>query len=142
MIPMTSSERRITKKLARERRKQLEKAAVFKKGPTRQSLKAKAKRLEKTMIALVRTACVLRDGRCRAPDIEGAKVGRCSGQSERAHFGRHRRARTRGEAPEIRHKTAGSLMLCTAHHRAYDAGKLKITALTDRGCDGPLEFTC
>jgi hypothetical protein len=140
---------RITQKLARERKKQ-DAARAFPKGATRKSLKAKAKRLEKTMIALVRTACVLRDMDCRIStgaygmhlDQMQSYLGQCRGQSEWAHFGAHRRARTRGMAPLDRHTTAGSLMLCRMHHRAYDAGKLKITALTDRGCDGPLEFTC
>jgi hypothetical protein len=142
---------RIGQKLARERKKQ-DAARAFPKGPTRKSLKAKVKRLEKTMITLVRTACVLRDGRCRClstitiPDRGLGSVaafgGLCSGQSEWAHFGRYKRARTRNQQPMARHNTQGSLMLCLVHHRAYDAGKLKITALTDRGCDGPLEFTC
>jgi hypothetical protein len=97
------------------------------------------------MIALVRTACVLRDGRCRFLREDFAAQQRaqnfCSSVAEWAHFGAHKRARTRGMAPLERHTTAGSLMLCTRHHRQYDAGTLKITALTDRGCDGPLEFT-
>ncbi len=142
---------RISQKLARERKKQ-DAARAFPKGPTRKAVKAKKGRLEKTMIALVRTACVLRDGHCRftfagqtanQDRVVGQQVvcnGR--GQSEWAHFGRYKRARTRNERPQDRHQTAGSLMLCTAHHRAYDAGTLQITALTDRGCDGPLEFTC
>jgi hypothetical protein len=133
---------RIGQKLARERKTQ-DAQRAFPKGPTRKSLKAKAQRLEKTLIARVRTACVLRDGRCRTYDLTaGSSVGPCNGQSEWAHYGRYKRARTRNERPQDRHTTAGSLMLCTAHHRAYDAGKLKITALTGRGCDGPLEFTC
>jgi hypothetical protein len=141
---------RIGQKLARERKKQ-DAARAFPKGPTRKSLKAKKGRLERAMIALVRTACVLRDGRCRITAsladtnyryVETWTVHDCHGQSEWAHFGRYKRARTRNQQPMARHNTQGSLMLCTAHHRAYDAGKLKITALTDRGCDGPLEFRC
>jgi hypothetical protein len=139
---------RISQKLARERKKQ-DAARAFPKGPTRKALKAKKGRLERAMMALVRTACVLRDGRCRlslhwivGEDTTDGFMGHCRGQLEWAHFGRYKRARTRNERPQDRHTTHGSLMLCTKHHRDYDAGKLKITALTDRGCDGPLEFTC
>jgi hypothetical protein len=31
-------------------------------------------------------------------------------------------------------------MLCRRHHQAYDAHRLQIGALTDRGADGPLSF--
>jgi hypothetical protein len=137
---------RIGQKLAREKRV-ADAARAFPKGPTRKAVKAKKGRLEKAMIALVRTACVLRDGRCRLiwPGVDGdclSFIPDCHGQPEWAHFGRYKRARTRNQQPMARHNTQGSLILCLVHHRAYDAGKLKITALTDRGCDGPLEFTC
>lgn len=145
MIPMTSSERRITKKLAREKRVQL----AFPKGPTRKTMKGRKTRAEALVKRLTRALCVVRDGDCRVFNFKGgadrldlALRSDCSGQSQWAHFGAHKRARTRGMAPLQRHTTAGSLMLCARHHRQYDAGKLKIRALTDRGCDGPLEFTC
>ncbi len=137
---------RIGQKLAREKRV-ADAARAFPKGPTRKTLKAKKKREERTIIGLVRSVCALRDGHCRLGSSclsfqSLATAGPCAGQSEWAHFGRHRRARTRGMVPEDRHTPSGSLQLCTKHHRQYDAGTLKITALTDRGCDGPLEFTC
>ena len=85
----------------------------------------------------VRAACVLRDGYCRA--LESCLAGGCEGPSEWAHLGPWRRARTMGQAPELRHHTQGSLMLCAFHHRLYDAHRLQIDA-TVVGADGPLTF--
>lgn len=85
----------------------------------------------------VRALCVERDGDCR---LHGAAGFTCSGESEWAHLGEKKRARTRGMKPEQRHTTAGSLMLCTGHHRAYDAGALRIEILTMAGADGLLRF--
>jgi hypothetical protein len=50
----------------------------------------------------------------------------CHGVSEWAHLGDKKRFKTRGQAPEIRHTTAGSLMLCQKHHADYDAGRMAI----------------
>jgi hypothetical protein len=55
-----------------------------------------------------------------------ALVGLCDGVSEWAHLGDKKRFKTRGQAPEVRHTTAGSLMLCTKHHQDYDAGRMVI----------------
>jgi hypothetical protein len=133
---------RIGQKIAREKRKQ-DAARAFPKGPTRKTLKGRKLRAEALIKRLTRALCVARDGICRARRLSaGTLVGPCAGQSQWAHYGAHKRARTRGMAPLQRHTTAGSLMLCARHHRQYDAGTMKITALTDRGCDGPLEFTC
>ena len=45
---------------------------------------------------------------------------------------------------EDRHTTEGSLMLCARHHRtgiaAYDLNRMRIEALTEKGCDGRLRF--
>ena len=67
-------------------------------------------------------------------------MDRCDGPLEWAHFGDYKRFKTRGKPAAERHTTMGSLMLCQSHHRAYDSGRLAITALSDRGADGPLEF--
>lgn len=97
----------------------------------------------------VRAMVVDRDGYCRL----SARVQRlsrdereditmpCEGESEWAHLEDKRRARTVGMAPEERHTTAGSLMLCRAHHRAYDGARISITLLSRYGADGPLRFT-
>lgn len=119
---------------------------------TRRQLKARQDRQEAQIKRLVRAAVVVRDGTCRLLAAELSAVHdvvlypnvdrhRCAGNpGEWAHFGDKRRSRTRGQAPEIRHTTAGSLMLCKTAHEAYEAGRLRITALTRNGCDGRLKF--
>lgn len=99
--------------------------------------KARLRRRAKRVIETVRPQVVARDGYCRARDIG---MGACRGASEWAHFGDHRRARTRGKPPEERHTTAGSLMFCVGHHDDYDEGRMAVAATTDRECDGPLRF--
>lgn len=121
---------------------------AFEKPTKRSTLKARKDRNEVAIKKLVRAACVLRDGHCRmTAGRDDVFVGLsqwihspCEASSEWAHFGGKRRARTRGQAAEIRHTSAGSLMLCQIAHRSYDSGKLKITALTKHGCDGRLKF--
>jgi hypothetical protein len=84
-----------------------------------------------------------RDGYCRyAGDayLSGFPVPLCAGSAEWAHFAGSKRFQTRGLPPTERHTTRGSLMLCTKHHRQYDAGTLAIRALTAKGCDGPLDY--
>lgn len=118
--------------------------------------KGRKTRAEAKVKKAVRAACVLRDGYCRFnffSPLSWAVTGqcdvtdrkpyphRCVGPSEWAHLGAKKRARTRGMAPEVRHTTAHSAMLCRQAHRDYDAGRLRITALTRRGADGPLKFT-
>ncbi len=136
---------RIGQKLARERKKQ-DAARAFPKGPTRKAIKAKKDRAEAKQIRRIRERCVERDGVCRCTAYQtDRKQGTwviCEGLSEWAHFGDRKRAQTRNMPPTYRHSTAASLMLCTRHHKLYDAGLLKIRAFTDAGCDGPLEFTC
>jgi hypothetical protein len=100
--------------------------------------RAKARRLraETKIRQQIRAACVARDGDCR---LRGKYGFICGGASEWAHLGEQRRAKTRGMPPALRHTTAGSLMLCTKHHRAYDACQLQIYHGAD-GADGPLTF--
>ena len=103
----------------------------------RRLVKAKKDRVEALRIQLVRALCVQRDGYCRC----GKDCVRfCVGKSEWAHFGRWKRAHTRNQAPEDRHCTEGSLMLCEGCHRSYDHGDLRIRALSTDGCNGELEF--
>lgn len=96
--------------------------------------RAKRKRADDKERLAVRAACVLRDGYCRLQEI----VGGCSGRSEHAHLGDKRRARTRGQAPDVRHTRQGSMMLCTFHHRRYDRGELEISTFADLGANGPV----
>lgn len=101
---------------------------------SRKQVKAKATRAERQVIKSVRERCVERDGYCRLAGM--TERLRCFGRSEWAHLNESRRFKTRGMAPEDRHTTEGSLMLCNAHHQAYDSHHISIMPLTDRGADG------
>lgn len=103
----------------------------------RRILKARRKRQAAKVVKSVRAQCVERDGYCR---FETFPYG-CNGPSEWAHLGEKKRYKTRGMSAEVRHTTAGSLMLCRRHHHAYDrAHTLRIVPLTSKGADGPLQF--
>ncbi len=109
--------------------------------PSRQVAKGRKVRAEKAVRQDVRADCVVRDGSCRYAKDEPAH--RCQGPSEWAHLGDRKRAHTRGQAPAIRHTTAGSLMLCRWAHNRYDGRQrpaLGISARTRRGADGPLRY--
>lgn len=110
--------------------------------PTRRvTLKRRRDRAERRVKRTVRGCCIDRDGACRLSNGDEALtglVGPCSGPSEWAHFAASRRFKTRGQAPEQRHTTAGSLMLCARHHDDYDQRWVDIEELTARGADGPL----
>jgi hypothetical protein len=101
----------------------------------RKRVKGRKQRHAAKVVQSVRQQVVERDGYCRAmpgtyPTFIGDKgralVGLCDGVSEWAHLGDKKRFKTRGQAPEVRHTTAGSLMLCTKHHQDYDAGRMVI----------------
>jgi hypothetical protein len=98
---------------------------------------ASRRRNEQVVAKTVRTLVAARDGFCR---LACQGVGPCLGPSEWCHFGAHKRFNTRRMDPTLRHTTAGSFMACTSHHKRYDAGTITITALTELGCDGPLEI--
>ena len=113
--------------------------------PTRARVKRRASKAEAVIKKHVRAECVERDGACRIGDWEmnpddlhddDLEHDPCDGRSEWAHLGEKKRFKTRGQAPDVRHTTAGSLMLCRHHHGRYDAGKLAITG----SADGVLEF--
>lgn len=120
-------------------------------GPTARA-RATRRRKEARVAAKVRALCVERDGYCRVGKdmwdfilMHEGRVSRtylCDGPSEWAHLGKKRRARTRGQAPEQRHTTTDSLMLCRFHHDAYDGRvlpRLGIEPLGSAGADGPLQ---
>ncbi len=124
----------------------------FGKGRTIQQAKDKQDRVEVKVRKSVRAECVERDGYCRllGAALRGDVVKELEllnhvcqpgDPSEWAHWGEKKRARTRKQAPEVRHTKAGSLMLCKPMHEQYDAGKLYITALTRDGCNGSLKFS-
>jgi hypothetical protein len=98
----------------------------------RKRVKARKQRQEAKVVKSVRAQCVERDGYCatvtkqtNAADAWTWMI-QCDGVSEWAHLGDKKRFKTRGQAPEIRHTTAGSLMLCTKHHDDYDEGRMAI----------------
>lgn len=102
----------------------------------RKRAKARKTRREALVKRAVRAACMKREeGRCR---ITGPG---CDGPLEWAHLAGWRRSQTRGMAPEIRHDSRFSLMLCRKHHRMEEAGQLTVTFFTTQGCDGPLAFS-
>ncbi len=103
----------------------------------RKKQKARKDRHEAQVKKRIREQCVERDGFCR---VQGKGMGPCIGHSEWAHFGDHKRFKTRGQDAEVRHTTAGSLMMCSGHHYEYDKGLLDIEAKTAHECDGPLTF--
>lgn len=101
----------------------------------RKRVKARTQRKAAEVVKSIRQQCVERDGDCRIGDWENNPYdwhsdslndGGCEGRSEWAHLGEFKRFKTRGQPPEVRHTTAGSLMLCTEHHRSYDSGRLTI----------------
>lgn len=111
----------------------------------RSTTKRRKDRAEATQKQTIRAKCVARDGFCRlerAPHGFNLFIGvpRCGFRSEWAHLGAKKRARTRGQAPEIRHTTKESLMFCDEHHRRYDGGDIEIEFLTADGADGLLLF--
>lgn len=107
------------------------------KGESRKRIKGRRDRKEATVKKSVRSQCVDRDGFCRLMGL-----GLCEGVSEWAHLGEKKRFKTRGQAPEVRHTTAGSFMACTGHHYSYDAGEIHIEAMTPNGADGLMLVTC
>ena len=100
-------------------------------------------RAESKVKKSVRAQCVERDGHCRACLRLRGLYAECFGPSEWAHLDERKRFKTRGMAPEKRHTTADSLMLCKRHHDMYDgrlSPRLSIEAHTPKGADDILWF--
>jgi hypothetical protein len=97
-------------------------------GPTARARAAK-RRKDRAVADQIYRIVSLRDGSCRLTSLfSGAInwVGPCEGRAEWAHLHSHRRSKTRGQPPDERHTEAGSVMLCTKHHRDYDAKKFQL----------------
>lgn len=112
---------------------------------TRKRIRGRKQRAEAKVKRSGRAACVERDGHCRAflwfdDPLVNAWGNDCRGRSTWAHIRGHRRSQTRGQAPEIRHSTATSMMLCERHHGMEERGEIRVVYLTDRGCDGAVQF--
>lgn len=103
------------------------------------------RRAEAKVIASVRPEVAERDGWCRLVgrgSLVREMFGECRGDSQWAHYGERKRSLTRRMPPEHRHDRRFSLMLCFAHHDAYDHGPLEIEALDPAAvCDGRLRFS-
>lgn len=112
---------------------------LFPKPEKRRTTKARRRREEAAVVQDTREKVAQRDGHCR---LAGVKLfgSCCPLPPEWAHFGGWRRWQTRGLPPEERHRDDRSMMLCRWHHDAYDAHRLLVTALTERGTNGPLRF--
>lgn len=110
-----------------------------KKPGTTARYRAKRKRAEGPVMKRVRAECAEADGACRFVLGSGylAVVGECAGVSEWMHLEGHKRAHTRGMAPEERHRTDASMMGCKKHHGLYDAGEIRL-AMGGAGANGPI----
>ena len=119
------------------------------KGKPRRREKNREDREETAVIKKVRPQVVDRDGYCRLYRLDvitrGAVTqifGACEGPSEWSHYNEtHRRSKTMGQAPELRHCVEHSMMLCRKHSQMYDQNQIRIKELTDRGCNGPIRAT-
>ena len=108
----------------------------------RKKVKARRARVESKVAQAVRALVAARDGDCRLRVLD---FGGCRGESEWAHLNENRRFLTRGMAPEKRHSTEGSLMLCTGHHDRLDGRarpRIDIQPLSSHGADGRLGISC
>lgn len=88
----------------------------------RRKTRAKA---EAPVKAKVRAECVERDGPCLVWTRIGL-FGECRGPSVWSHLRGHRRSNTRGMAPEKRHNTMFSAILCSYHDRLEESGRYEV----------------
>jgi hypothetical protein len=103
----------------------------------RKRIKGRNDRIEAKVEQQVQALVAARDGECR---LQGQGFGVCGGASEWAHLEDKRRAKTRGMPPEVRHTTADTAMLCTIHHRRYDASELGAKYLTPEKADSRMSW--
>lgn len=111
----------------------------------RRIVKARKDRAEDAHAAKVRALCVERDGDCRVQrdcvwPVDSVGIG-CCGVSQWCHSTAKKRSRTRNMAPDVRHTTADSFMGCQRHHDMQERGELIATPRTDRGFDGPVDWS-
>jgi hypothetical protein len=104
--------------------------------PTRKRLKGRKNRAEARVKRLVRAEVTERDGYC----LVATRIGMsgCKGRSTWAHFAGHRRSQTRGMAPERRHDSRFSGMLCERHHSQEERGLYQIVYRTVDYANGPI----
>ena len=123
--------------------------APIPKGEPRRIRKGRQRRQEGAVKKSVRAQCVERDGHCRIAAMRDGDrrypatlllFCGCAGPSQWAHRRGFRRSLTRGMAPEERHTTGGTLMLCEHHHSMEEEASLKLLISSEAGCDGSLGF--
>ena len=120
----------------------LEKPRTVKKIRTRPRRVSATQRKDLAYAASVRAAVLERDGFCRVGQLMSkASQKPCDGPLAWCHLQGHRRAQTRRMAPERRHSTAWTVMLCQFHADQEERRLLTYWALTDRGADGPMVWT-
>jgi hypothetical protein len=107
--------------------------------PTRKRLKGRKERAEIAVIKRVRAEVRARDGHCLVATRIGI-VGECEGWSTWAHFAGHRRSQTRGMAPEKRHDSRFSGMLCVKHHGQEEAGTYQVVYTSTDYANGPIRW--
>jgi hypothetical protein len=105
--------------------------------PTRKRLKGRKDRAEIAVKRAVRAECVERDGYCFVGKLG---IPGCKGPSEWAHLAGHRRSQTRGMAPERRHSSLWTAMLCKKHHMQEERGTHRIVYRTADYADGPCSW--
>lgn len=103
---------------------------------TRKQVKSAKARAEAKVIKAVRAACVERDQGCRL----AGHFGVCQGQISWCHMEGKRRHQTRNMAPEERHGTAWTVMLCGRHAEMEERHQIRSEYLTDKGADGLMRF--
>lgn len=106
---------------------------------TRKRLKGRKDRDEAKVKKAVRAECVTRDGYCLVQTRVGIQ-DECKGRSVWSHLRGHRRSRTRGMAPEKRHDTRFTAMLCQRHDRLEETGKYEVVYRTTQYADGPVDW--
>lgn len=106
---------------------------------TRKRVKGRKARAEVKVKRAVRAECVTRDGHCLVATRIGI-VGECRGQSVWSHFAGHRRSQTRGMAPERRHTTLFSGMLCQRHDRLEETGQYEVVYRTVDYANGSVDW--
>jgi hypothetical protein len=109
--------------------------------PTRKRLKGRKDRTEAKVKRQVRAECVVRDGDCLVTRAtHSGPVSACKGPSTWAHFAGHRRSQTRGMAPERRHDTRFSGMLCERHHGQEESGTWQVVYHSIEYANGPISW--
>ena len=106
---------------------------------TRKQVKGKKDLTEAKVKKRVRSECVERDGYCLVLTRVGIE-GECRGRSVWSHLRGYRRSRTRGMAPEKRHNTMFTAMLCQRHDRLEETGKYEVVFHSNDYANGPVSW--